>query len=283
MAGPEERYTDNIAYCRDEAARASPDLVLSAQFAPAADRDRLMALYAFAAEIHRIPATVSEPPLGAIRQQWWREALAEVFAGGAVRVHPVAEALAVALSDGRHCGVRALMEEAIDGIGWFLDGEAYASPEDAAAKASASHGSIALAAAVLLAGEDIPAKDQLVIRHLEAVAAIARQMGPQGAGDRSRNEGGPIATMSERLASYCEDERQGDAMRAWLTDEYCGNRKGTKRLPPSLMPAIAHAALIPSHLKAAEKLHRDRMLTVSRFADFGRKVRVTRAILTGTV
>ncbi|NHK27475.1 squalene/phytoene synthase family protein [Parvularcula flava] len=283
MSGPEERYTDNIAYCRDEAARASPDLVLSAQFAPADERDRLMALYAFAAEIHRIPATVSEPPLGAIRQQWWREALEEIFSGGAVRVHPVAEALSVVLSDGRNCGVRALMEEAIDGIGWFLDGEAYSSPEGAVGKASASHGSIALAAAVLLAGEDIPAKDQLVIRHLEAIAAVSRQMGPQGAGDRSKAEGGPIATMSERLATFCEDDEQDDALRLYLLDEYRHNRKGTKRLPPSLMPAIAHAALIPVHLKAAEKLHRDRALTVSRFADFGRKARVTKAILTGTV
>jgi len=283
VTGPEERYTDNIAYCRDEAARASPDLVLSAQFAPAEHRDRLMALYAFAAEIHRIPATVSEPPLGAIRQQWWREALEEVFSGGTVRVHPVAEALAVILSDGKYCGVRALMEEAIDGIGWFLDGEDYASPEDAVKKASASHGSIALAAAVLLAGEDIPAKDQLVIRHLEAIAAVSRQMGPQGAGDRSKAEGGPIATMSERLATYCENQVQGDEMRRYLAEEYRHNRKGTKRLPPSLMPAIAHAALVPAHLKAAEKLHRDRTLTVSRFSDFGSKARVTKAILTGAV
>lgn len=242
-----------------------------------------MVLYAFAAEIHRIPATVSEPPLGAIRQQWWREAVEEVFSGGAVRVHPVVEALAVMLSDGRHCGVRALMEEAIEAIGWFLDGEEYASPEDAVTKASVSHGSIALAAAVLLAGEDIPAKDQLVIRHLEAIAAIARQMGPQGAGDRSRSEGGPIATMSERLAAYSENEAQGDELRTYLAEEYRHNRMGTKRVPPGLMPAIAHAALIPAHLKAAEKLHRDRVLTVSRFADLGRKARVTKAIVTGAV
>ena len=46
-------------------------------FAPAALRADLFALYGFAAEIARVPDQVSEPGLGEIRLQWWRDALAQ--------------------------------------------------------------------------------------------------------------------------------------------------------------------------------------------------------------
>jgi phytoene synthase len=50
-------------------------------FAPAALRPDLFALYGFAAEIARITDQVSEPTLGEIRLQWWREQLESVTAG----------------------------------------------------------------------------------------------------------------------------------------------------------------------------------------------------------
>ena len=46
-------------------------------FAPASLRADLFALYGFAAEIARVPDQVSEPGLGEIRLQWWRDALAQ--------------------------------------------------------------------------------------------------------------------------------------------------------------------------------------------------------------
>ena len=52
-------------------------------FAPAMHRGALFALYALKAEIARIPALVSEPGLGEIRLQWWREALERIADGGA--------------------------------------------------------------------------------------------------------------------------------------------------------------------------------------------------------
>ncbi|MEZ5895574.1 MAG: squalene/phytoene synthase family protein [Parvularculaceae bacterium] len=70
------------------------DLALALPYAPADRRARLAALFALIHEIRRIPASVSEPPLGEIRLQWWREAADEVCAGGAVRAHPVPQALA---------------------------------------------------------------------------------------------------------------------------------------------------------------------------------------------
>ena len=76
--------------------RADPDRYFSALFAPADKRPLLLALYAFNVEIARVRELVSEPVIGQIRLQWWRDAIAE-FAEGKVRSHPVAEALARAL------------------------------------------------------------------------------------------------------------------------------------------------------------------------------------------
>ncbi|MEG6509417.1 squalene/phytoene synthase family protein [Methyloligella sp. 2.7D] len=69
-----------------------PDRYLSALFAPKEARDDLFALYAFNAEIARIPEEVSEMPLAEIRLQWWRDALVVARAGEEKTGHPVADA-----------------------------------------------------------------------------------------------------------------------------------------------------------------------------------------------
>jgi NADH dehydrogenase [ubiquinone] 1 alpha subcomplex assembly factor 6 len=66
-------------------------------FAPAARREALFALYAFNHEIARVRERVSEPTLGRIRLEWWRETIAAACNGGAVRRHDVVEALSDAI------------------------------------------------------------------------------------------------------------------------------------------------------------------------------------------
>jgi len=81
----------NFAECR----RGDPDRWLTTLFAPDSRRGGLLALYAFQLEIARTAEQVSEPMLGHIRLQWWRETLEGVRAG-TPRRHPVAEGLAAA-------------------------------------------------------------------------------------------------------------------------------------------------------------------------------------------
>jgi len=64
----------------------------SVLFAPADKRDALLSLYAFAIEIKRIPAFVSEPTLGEIRMQWWIDGLNGARSAELLS-HPVGEAL----------------------------------------------------------------------------------------------------------------------------------------------------------------------------------------------
>ncbi len=69
-----------------------PDRALAALFVPRHGRADLLALCAFNVELARIAEQVSEPELGAIRLQWWREALPRAAQGDATG-HPVADAL----------------------------------------------------------------------------------------------------------------------------------------------------------------------------------------------
>jgi phytoene synthase len=78
--------------CGSDLRRLDPDRWLTALFAPDDRRPGLLALYAFNVEIARARESVSQPMIGQIRLQWWREAW-EGVAAGRPRQHPVVLAL----------------------------------------------------------------------------------------------------------------------------------------------------------------------------------------------
>ena len=55
--------------------RHDRDRYQTALFAPADRREALFALYAFNYEIARVRESVTQPMLGQIRLQWWREVI----------------------------------------------------------------------------------------------------------------------------------------------------------------------------------------------------------------
>jgi NADH dehydrogenase [ubiquinone] 1 alpha subcomplex assembly factor 6 len=99
--------------------RHDHDRFQTALFAPAERREALFALYAFNYEVARVRESVSEPVLGQIRLQWWRESIAAAFERAAVRRHIVVEALTVAI---RACALtRAHFERLVDAREQDLD------------------------------------------------------------------------------------------------------------------------------------------------------------------
>lgn len=101
------------------------DLYTAALLAPRSARHDLMTIAAFVGEIGRIPPFVSEPMMGEIRFQWWRDSLEAGHATGALSGHPVADALAGLMR--RHAIAPALAIGVIDAHGLRLDSEP---PED---------------------------------------------------------------------------------------------------------------------------------------------------------
>jgi phytoene synthase len=80
----------DYAYCEGLLRRDDRDRWLASLFAPPELRPHIHALYAFSLEIARVHEIVSEPLLGEIRFQWWRDALEEA---GEAKANPVAAAL----------------------------------------------------------------------------------------------------------------------------------------------------------------------------------------------
>ncbi len=79
--------------------RHDHDRFQTALFAPVVRREALFALYAFNYEIARVRESVTQPMLGQIRLQWWRESIAVAFDGGVVRRHVVVEPLTAAIRE----------------------------------------------------------------------------------------------------------------------------------------------------------------------------------------
>src|SRR5579885_395553 len=88
------------------------DRFLTALFAPAPRREALFALYGFNYEVAKTRELVREAILGRMRLQWWRESIAALYEGGAVRHHEVVAPLATAVA--AHGLSRAHFDRIID-------------------------------------------------------------------------------------------------------------------------------------------------------------------------
>lgn len=99
------------SHCADLVRRLDPDRYVTALFAADDRRDDLFTLYAFNAEVARIRESVTEPTLGRIRLQWWRDTVAESYDGKS-REHFVAAPLAATIR--RHGLSRELFDRLLE-------------------------------------------------------------------------------------------------------------------------------------------------------------------------
>jgi 15-cis-phytoene synthase len=82
----------------DEVRRVDPDRWLASRFIDdQGARAGVIALYAFDYQLARAGTAASNPLIARIRLTWWGEGVDEVFAGGAIRIHPTLEAVASAI------------------------------------------------------------------------------------------------------------------------------------------------------------------------------------------
>ena len=168
------------------AARAfERDRYLAALLAPAAVRADLIALAAFAGELARIPAYVSDPIVGEMRLQWWRDTLAAGLAGDRVAGdgvagvvgsgegsgHPIAVAVIAAAR--RHDIPAAAFQDVIEAQSERLEDQPFATFEALVANARAWDGGLFAIAAGMLVGALQPLQN--------GVADDSRMAGDAGA------------------------------------------------------------------------------------------------------
>jgi phytoene synthase len=89
--------SDLLGQNGDQVRRLDHDRYLTCLFAPAPLRPALFGVYAFNIEVAKTREVVSQPLLGQIRLQWWRDAIGEIY-DGRPRRHEVLDALAPAVA-----------------------------------------------------------------------------------------------------------------------------------------------------------------------------------------
>jgi 15-cis-phytoene synthase len=285
------RVTDTV----DNAARleltavaraGEPERYLAALLAPRPQRDALLALAAFSAEIARIPLlVVHEPAMGEIRLQWWRDALElplDMAAG-----HPVADAvraaarsydLPPALLDGMvearklelHAGPLP-SELALRDHLWKTEGSLFAlagrvmglasGPQTEAASTAAGH---AYGLTRLLLG--IP---QALAR--ERIALAQPQLEAAGLTPQELLSGAESAKIADLLA----------ACQAQARDSLVTALQFVAKLPRSQRVAFLPLALVGSYLRALERPGRASLREEVRLAPLTRVSRIAAAHLFG--
>lgn len=257
------------------------DRFLSALFAPPPARAGLLALAALDWELKRIPALVSEPMLGAIRYQWWRDTIGGIYAG-TTPAHEIGPALAQAIEAGD------LPPQAFHG--WIdarereLDEVPFATLAGLeAAVGDADGAAMELAARVATGGRDVPgARDAgtawgmvALLRRVQAAAGIGICLLPEEtlrahaaapgdvlAGRMSAGVGAAVAALAGRASARAKTLPRKPANRAAL---------------PALMPA----ALLNVELRHLRRHEADFFRADLSVPAFRRQLRLLAVALTG--
>jgi len=149
---PGAHAIEGYAYCEGLLRRDDPDRWLASLFVPREPRPHIHALYAFSLEIARVCEIVSEPLLGEIRFQWWRDALE---GAGEAKANPVAAALLDTIA--RFDLPKAPLLELIVARGHDLYGEPMQSVEALEVYTTATCSNLLRLAALILDGEEAAA------------------------------------------------------------------------------------------------------------------------------
>ncbi|MES1203237.1 MAG: squalene/phytoene synthase family protein [Pseudomonadota bacterium] len=228
------------------ARRVDEDRWLAARFASARTRVHLNALYALNYEIARTAETVTQGALGDIRLAWWREAIAEIYAGQTVRAHPVTQAFArvVAMAN----PPRAPLDALIDARSADLEPAPFATWDALEAYVDATAGGVIRVALALCGGEDeVLAADAGkawgyagLLRAAPFWAARGRTMKPGDAAE------GTLETELRQRADGALDQASARAKAAAHT----------------LFPAYGYVALARGYLRNPQRSLISRQLTL---------------------
>jgi len=241
---------------RDAARAHAPDRYLAALLAPRDFRDDLVALAAVIGELERIPRVVTEPGLGEIRLQWWRDWLDDLGKGTRTG-NPVADRMTDVIAR-RGLQVAPLIELIDARVDDF-----YSDPvaDDAAFLAGvdrAEAGAFRLAAAIAGAPTDAAA-DAVLAAAARGYGITRALLGLPFAVSRGRWPLPPAGTEPVDAALISDPAmrdaaaKSRDAAMALARAELDRARAALPTLPRNLLAAVLPAALIEPYLQALEK------------------------------
>lgn len=267
--------------------RVDEDRWLASRFAEPAVRQRLSDLYAVVYEIARIPESVRDPQLGAIRLQWWRDAVAEIYAGGGVAKFPAAESLAGLV---RECSLeRALLDELIDARGKDLEDRPFEMWPEFEAYVDSTAGAVIRLAAKVCAPDLVQTPQHIalfrnagrvwgytgLVRSLALWNERGRTFFPQKLLDH-------VKLTKEELFTGTTSHATSAACRAVLERAVAAHRE-VRRLswgaPREFFPAFGYVALVGDYMRALDRPYDG----VAKVPLLRRQVRLVAASATGSL
>lgn len=236
-----------------------PDRLRAAVFADKAGRERLQLLYAFHYELAKVPELVSEPMIGQIRYQWWRDAIAEIYEGKPVRKHEIATPLAKMLIE--YDVPRFWLDRLIDGRERDLDPQPFKTIDEAKDYCQQTSGVLMQIAVKILGAEP----DDAVLAAGEAwgLTGLARAYGHYQKGMLSLLRFGDICGEAQQARNKASD--------------------GLKSLPSLAFPAVAYTALVPKFLTRLNASKYDPASMIVTYGPFLKQLRLMGAVMRGRV
>lgn len=263
--------------CAGLARSFDPDRYFCALFAAAKDREALFAIYAFNGEIARIREAVSEPMLGMIRLQWWRDAIAAIY-GGTPPVHVVVAGLAAAVV------AHDLPREAFDRLIDAREGDLDDAPVDSLAAleayaAATSSTLTGLALSVLGATGDAA---QEAGRHVGIAGALSGLLRAIPFHARSRRLYLPADVMAKEgvsgddvFAGKTQGVRTVVSCVAGVAEDHLRAARALRgAVPRKTLPALLPATLADNDLKRLRRCGFDAFDPRVAHAGVGRKLRI---------
>jgi phytoene synthase len=245
-----------LSYSAEQVRRYDHDRFLTVIFAPAADREPLFALYAFNLEIAKTREVVTEPLIGQMRLQWWRDALDRLYDGQPL-AHGVAQPLGEAI--GRTRPDRAAFDRLIDAREADLDDAPVADLAALEAYAAATGGALTELALRILSDRADGAEAARLVGTAWALTGLMRAVPFHASGrrlylprDRLEQEGVRVGRLFE--GRLCEGEAEPGLCRVvheiarTAADHLRRARRLTGTVPRRLRSPLLLARLADLHL-----------------------------------
>jgi phytoene synthase len=235
----------------DRLDEVDPDRMRAARLADPDTRDQLFALYAFHAELAKVPEIVSEPMLGQIRYQWWRDSLDEIYGPGLARSHEVSTPLAEMVS---RSGIsRFMLDRIIDGRERDLDPTPFNSVKAATDYADATSGALAQAAVFLCGGDG-----GLIAGRAWGLTGLARSYRYYTDGMLSQLAFSDLLSASGAAFDQARAEQSKNTL-----------------------PALAYVSLVPGFIKRMGRTDYDSKADVPDYPPFAKQWRLFRTVVRG--
>lgn len=244
---------------REALKKADPDRFRAALMSDAQGRADLLILYAFHYELAKVPEVTSEPMLGQIRYEWWREAIDEIYSDREVRRHEISTPLQEMLL--RTEVPRFWIDRLIDGRARDLDPQPFEDLSAAREYCRQTSGTLMQIAVKVLGGE--PTDGVLDAGEAWGLTGLARSYG----------------YYHDRILQKIAHEDLTNAAQG----VHANARAGLAKTETSIFPAIAYAALVPSFLKRATKPGFDPLTDKVRYGPLSKQARLMISALRGRI